>query len=214
MPDLSESFWISVAYGVDDEAKAQGATIVKANAGGDNNVDQQISQIQDLIQRRVDALIVGATDGNAVKAVVNQAAAAGIPALWHLQHSEYRQDRLGRRRGPLRDGQAAGPMPRQAIGGKGKVAAMQFPAGQSWADERARGFMETMESEFPDIEIVAEDRIATVRSNSLQVMERLDSSASPTSTGYTRLTTTWVPERSTRSVLPGSPARSRFRART
>ena len=43
MPDLSESFWTSLAYGVDDEAKKLGVTIVKLNAGGDANVNQQIS---------------------------------------------------------------------------------------------------------------------------------------------------------------------------
>ena len=44
MPDLSESFWVSLAYGVEDEAKKAGVTVVKLNAGGDANVNQQISQ--------------------------------------------------------------------------------------------------------------------------------------------------------------------------
>lgn len=171
MPDLSESFWISVAYGVDSQAKKMGATVIKANAGGDNNVDQQISQIQDLIQRRVDALIVGATDGNAVRAVVNQAAAMGIPVVGisAIPNSDKLVSAVGA------DHYGMGKLQAQclgnAIGGKGEVGALEFPAGQSWADERARGFKETITTEFPNIKLIAEDRIATVRNNSFETMQ-------------------------------------------
>ena len=45
VPDMSESFWISVIYGAEDEAKKLGYKIVLLNAGGDANVNRQISQI-------------------------------------------------------------------------------------------------------------------------------------------------------------------------
>ena len=61
MPDLASSFWISVTYGVEAQAKAAGVELVKVNAGGDANASQQIAQIQDLIQRGVDAIVIGAT---------------------------------------------------------------------------------------------------------------------------------------------------------
>lgn len=75
------SFWISVLYGVDTAAKADKAKLVTLSAGGDANSSQQISQIQDLIQRKVDTIIVGATNGDAVKAIVERAVAAGIPVV-------------------------------------------------------------------------------------------------------------------------------------
>jgi ABC-type sugar transport system substrate-binding protein len=81
MPDLSESFWTSLAYGVDDEAKKLGVTVVKLNAGGDGNVNQQISQLQDMAQRHVDAMIVGATSDVAIRPVVEQIIAAKIPVV-------------------------------------------------------------------------------------------------------------------------------------
>src|SRR3954451_24612611 len=73
LPDLADSFWVSAAYGVDDEAGKLGVKVIKLNAGADTNSTQQIAQIQDLIQRKVDAIIVGATNGDAVKAVVERA---------------------------------------------------------------------------------------------------------------------------------------------
>ena len=51
----------------------------------------------------------------------------------------------------------------KALGGKGKVAMMSFITGQIWADLRAKGFKETLAKEFPEITIVAENRLATTR---------------------------------------------------
>ena len=53
-----------MTYGVEDEARKAGVKVTKVNAGGDANASQQIAQIQDLIQKKVDAIIVGATNGS------------------------------------------------------------------------------------------------------------------------------------------------------
>ena len=80
-PDLSSSFWVSMTYGVEDEANKLGVKLVKLNAGGDANVSTQISQIQDLTERKVDAMVVGATNGEAVRSAVEHAIGAGIPVV-------------------------------------------------------------------------------------------------------------------------------------
>ncbi len=171
MPDLSESFWISMAYGVDDEAKKAGVAIAKVNAGGDANVNQQISQIQDLIQRHVDAIIVGATNGTAVRPVVEQAVAAGIPVvgLSSIPNTPKIASAVGA------DHYAMGKLQAEclgkAIGGSGNVGMMAGPTGQSWADDRARGFRETIAKEFPQIKIVTESRLADNRNSALTTAE-------------------------------------------
>ena len=73
VPNLASSFWISAVYGMESEAKAGGATVLKLNAGGDANASQQIAQVQDLIQRKVAAIVIGATNGDAVKPIVERA---------------------------------------------------------------------------------------------------------------------------------------------
>ena len=120
MPDLASSFWISVTYGVEEQAKAAGVEVVKVNAGGDANASQQIAQIQDLIQKKVDAIVIGATNGDAVKAVVEQAAAAGIPVIGISSPPNTRQARGGRQRRPLRHGQASGRVPGDGDGRQGQ----------------------------------------------------------------------------------------------
>ena len=171
MPDLSESFWISMAYGVDDEAKKAGVDIVKVNAGGDANVNQQISQIQDLIQQHVSAIIVGATNGMAIKPVVEQAVAAGIPVvgLSSIPNSDKIASAVGA------DHYAMGKLQAEclgkAIGGAGDVGMMAGPTGQSWADNRANGFRDTVAKEFPQIKIATESRLADNRNSALTTAE-------------------------------------------
>lgn len=171
VPDLSISFWTSIAYGISEEAKVQDTKIVMVSAGGDANVDRQISQIQDLMQQQVDALIVGATNGDGVAPVVEAAIAQGIPVVG--LSSTPNTDRLVSRVGA--DHYGMGQLQAQCLGdlldGNGKVAMMAGPAGQSWADERANGFQEHIAAEFPDIEIVAVDRTNDNRNAATNLME-------------------------------------------
>lgn len=171
MPDLSQSFWISMAYGVDDEAKKAGVRIVKVNAGGDANVNQQISQLQDLVQRHVSAIIVGATNGDAVRPVVERAVAAKIPVvgLSSIPNTPKLSSAVGADHYGM--GRLQAQCLAQAMGGSGNVGMMAGPAGQSWADNRANGFRETVAKEFPSIKVVTESRLADNRNAALRTTE-------------------------------------------
>lgn len=171
MPDLASSFWLSVTYGVEEEAKADGVEVVKVNAGGDANASQQIAQIQDLIQKDVDAIIVGATNGDAVKAVVEQAIAAGIPVVG--VSSPPNSDKLAAvvSADHYDMGKLQAECLAEAMGNQGNVAMMAGPSGQAWSDLRADGFRETLAEVAPDIEIVAESRLADNRNAALTTAE-------------------------------------------
>ncbi len=171
MPDLSQSFWISMAYGIDDEAKKAGVRIVKVNAGGDANVNQQISQIQDLVQRRVDAIVVGATNGDAVRPVVERAVAARIPVvgLSSIPNTPKISAAVGADHYGM--GRLQAQCLAQAMAGSGNVGMMAGPAGQSWADNRANGFRETLAREFPNLKIITESRLADNRNAALRTTE-------------------------------------------
>jgi TMAO reductase system protein TorT len=171
MPDLASSFWLSVTYGVEEEAKADGVEVVKVNAGGDANASQQIAQIQDLIQMDVDAIIVGATNGDAVKAVVEQAIAAGIPVIG--VSSPPNTDKLAAvvSADHYDMGKLQAECLAEAMGNQGNVAMMAGPSGQAWSDLRADGFRDTRAKVAPDIEIVAESRLADNRNAALTTAE-------------------------------------------
>lgn len=171
MPDSSESFWISMDYGIQQEAKKLGVKVITASAGGDANANQQISQLQDLMQRGVKGLIVGATDANAVTPVVDQAIAQNIPVVGASSLPNSKKltssvftDNVGM--GKI-EAQCLGP----AIGGKGNAAMLVGPAGQIWADLRAKGFTDTLKKQFPAIKIVASTRLADNRNAALTITQ-------------------------------------------
>jgi ABC-type sugar transport system substrate-binding protein len=72
MPMLTNSYWIPLLYGVRSECEKLGIDLIEVEAGGFGNLDKQISQIENLMQQGVDALLVGATDGDGVVAIVEQ----------------------------------------------------------------------------------------------------------------------------------------------
>jgi ribose transport system substrate-binding protein len=167
MPDSSESFWVSMDYGVQQEAKKLGVKVITASAGGDANANQQISQIQDLVQRGVKGLVVGATDANAVTPVVDQAIGQNIPVVGasSLPNSKKLTSSV------FTDNIGMGTIEAQclgtAMGGKGSVAMLVGPAGQIWADLRAKGFTDTLKKQFPGIKVVASTRLADNRNAAL-----------------------------------------------
>ncbi|WCB92283.1 D-threitol-binding protein [Baekduia alba] len=168
MPDSSESFWVSLLYGAQQEARRQGVKLVAVSAGGDTNANQQISQIQDLVHRDVKALLVGATDADAISAVVDQAAAQ-IPVIG--TSSAPNSTKLTS--SVFTDNPAMGKIEAQclgrALGGKGQVAMLTGPAGQVWATARAKGFTDTLKSEYPNMKVVATSRLADNTNAALKV---------------------------------------------
>ena len=171
VPNLASSFWISTAFGVDDEATKLGATTIKVNAGSDANSAQQISQIQDLVQRKVDAIIVGATNGDAVKAAVEQAIKKGIPVigLSSPPNSGLLTAVIGADHYDM--GRMQARCLAKSMAQKGSVAMMAGPSGQLWADQRALGFKETLSAEFPALKVIAENRLGDNRNAALNVTE-------------------------------------------
>ncbi|SON55700.1 D-ribose-binding periplasmic protein precursor [Hartmannibacter diazotrophicus] len=173
VPSMADSFWTSATYGVEKEAKAEGVTLIKLDAGANTNVTQQTAQIGDLIQRGVNAIIIGATNGDAIKPITERAIAAGIPVIGFS--SPPSTDKLASYIGAdhYDMGKLQAECLGKAMGGKGKVAMMSFIEGQIWADLRAKGFKETMAKNYPEIEIVAENRRAVGRADGITAAEDL-----------------------------------------
>ena len=59
-PHLKDSYWLSVNYGMVEEAQRLGVAFKLVEAGGYPNLERQRSQIEDCVASGADALIVGA----------------------------------------------------------------------------------------------------------------------------------------------------------
>ena len=171
MPALTHSFWIPMLYGVREQAKKYNMEVIDLNAGGFGNLDTQISQIENLIQRGVDAIIMGATSADGVVPVVEEANRAKIPVFG--VGSQPKTDVVTTK--VVADDYGMGVIQAQYMGkylkGQGEVALMSGPPGLNWSVDRAKGFRDTLAKEYSGVRIVAEQWTEVSRPKAIELME-------------------------------------------
>ena len=133
MPEIQGSFWVSMHYGVTEEAKAQGLEVTIVNAGGFDQVSRQVQQIENMVQRKPKVMLVGATNAAGIRSAVEQVIAGGIPVIGIGSIPEP-TDKLASI--VLADhhelGRLQGECLTKVMGGKGEVGLMMGPPGVSW----------------------------------------------------------------------------------
>jgi len=76
---LNNPFFISIKDGVNEIAKASGSKVQVYD--GQNNTNKQSNDVEDLIQKKVDVLIINPVDSSAITPEVKSANEAGIPVI-------------------------------------------------------------------------------------------------------------------------------------
>lgn len=168
---LNNPFFVTLRDGAQRAADAAGVKLTIVDAQDDSA--KMIAGIEDLITKKVNALIINPTDSDAVVPAIQKANAAGIPV--------FTVDR-GANGGTVvshiaSDNVAGGRMAAEflcnAIGGKGKVVELQGIAGTSAARDRGQGFNEYMSTSCQGVEIVAQQTADFNRDRGLRVFENI-----------------------------------------
>lgn len=124
------------------------------DAGGYEYSEKQIAQVEDAIQRKVNAIVITATNREALKPVIDKAMAAGIVVVnddvlvktdttVEISENSYHV------------GQAVADFIARRLNGKGNVVMLKGPAGADLFMERARGAHDEF-ARYPDIKVIAE----------------------------------------------------------
>ncbi len=154
-PNLADPYFVNFFYGVESEAKKYNLNLQLRDAGGYPNVDVQIKQAEDFIAGGVHALVLAATQGDALVPVVESAVSKKIPVVNII--SFVKTDKVVTK--IAQDQWELGSLQAQYMAknlkGKGKVGMIKGTAGTSWAIDRAQGFKDEI-AKYPDIKIVAE----------------------------------------------------------
>lgn len=154
--------------GIESEAKAQNADLIFLDAN--NDVNKQLSQIENLIAQKVDVLLVAAVDSDAIVPALDKAKAAGIQLvglnmLINTKDPYYYA-------GP--DDVKAGELEMQAaidkIGGKGNIVILEGPIGVSAQAQRHEGNHNIL-AKYPDVHVLAEKTANWSRAEALALME-------------------------------------------
>ena len=146
-------------------------------AGGD--VARQISQVEDLIQQQVDAIIIWPTNGEAVVPAVRQASQAGIPVIvTNSNIAEAGFDFITSFSGPdnVTQGSRAAEImcdrfKALGIESEARVVEITGQPGYTTAIERSDGFQQRLPEVCPDVELVESQPGDWNREKSQQVME-------------------------------------------
>ena len=150
--NLQADFFNQIKQSVDAEAKAKGVQLVVADAKGD--AATQVDQIQDLITRKVNALIYIPAGATAAGVPVKAAKAAGIPVIAVDRNAPDAPGDTFIATDSVSAARTLGEYICKVTGGKGKVAVIQGQVGTTPEMDRDKGFKEAL-ANCPGLEVVA-----------------------------------------------------------
>ena len=81
IPHLKDDYWLAVNFGLVDEARRLGISLNVYESGGYENLAEQRAQVAGCIERRAEAIVIGAVSASGLDDLVQKAAAAGIPVI-------------------------------------------------------------------------------------------------------------------------------------
>jgi ribose transport system substrate-binding protein len=175
---LANPFFVTMKEGGEQKAKELGVSLITLDA--QDSPEKQISQVEDLLARNVDVLIINPYDSDAIGTAVLEANRAGVPVITVTRPSN---------RGTVLqhldiDNAMAGAMVAEelvrVLDGKGKVAILEGIPGAPSAVQRQEGFLKAIEA-YEGVEVVSSltanysrEEAASIMEDVLQANPKLD----------------------------------------
>lgn len=145
-------FYIELAKAMTEEAKAQNVPLEVSIANQD--LSKQLADIEDFIVKGVDVIVISPVDSKGALAAIMKARQAGIKVITVDIPVEGAEVTSYIGTDNYTGGVKAGELMAKELGGKGKVAIIDYPTVQSVVN-RINGFKDAI-AKHPDIEIVAQ----------------------------------------------------------
>ena len=147
------SFWLAIKRGAEKAGAELGYEVLYVGVQDQTNIPGQINLVNDMVTRRIDGILIAATDAKALSPAITKAIEAGVPVITvdsgidpDTSLAYIATDNLGAAK-------LAAQKLAELIGGKGKVGDIGITAGSQTGYERENGFLEEMKN-YPDIEVL------------------------------------------------------------
>jgi ribose transport system substrate-binding protein len=167
---LNNPFFVTLKDGADKAAKEAGADLIVVDAG--DNTAKQISDIEDLIQKKVSVLLINPTDSAAVVSAVEAANKANIPVITVDRASNGGKVVSHIASDNVKGGSMAADYIMKTLGNKGNIVELQGIAGTSAARDRGKGFHNVVDGK-DGVKVVASQPADFDRAKGLSVMENI-----------------------------------------
>lgn len=163
-------FFVAMENGVQQEAKKLGIKVIVDN--GNNDPSTQLNQVQDLIQQKVNAILLNPTDSQALSSAVKAANQAKIPVITLDRSVNSGTVASFIASDSVQAGKMAADELIQALHGKGNVVELQGTMGTSAEIDREKGFDQEI-AKAPGIKVVARQTANFDRNTALNVMQNI-----------------------------------------
>ncbi|MEH7745317.1 substrate-binding domain-containing protein [Neobacillus drentensis] len=167
--NLQNEYIVGLQDSIRKYAKSSGIELIESD--GEGKAENQISQVENLINQQVDAIILNPADKDGSAGVVEKAAAAKIPLITVLavvSNEEKATAHVGS------DDVEAGKIEMkhvvELLGGKGTIAIIHGPNGNSAEVNRTEGNKEILKDS-PNIKVAAEQTANWSREEALALTE-------------------------------------------
>lgn len=167
-------FRIAETASIKAEAEKRGVKLLTANA--QSQFSKQISDVQDLIAKGADLLVIAPLNSDGWGPVLRTAAAKKIPIVTidRKINATACKDYVSFIGSDfVEQGKRAADRMIEATGGKGKVAILLGAAGNNVTTERTKGFKDEIKAKAPGLQVVFEQTGEFAREKGQQVTEQL-----------------------------------------
>ncbi|PYZ92603.1 ribose ABC transporter substrate-binding protein RbsB [Salipaludibacillus keqinensis] len=165
---LNNPFFVTLQEGTESQAEELGIELISVDAQDDDA--KQVNDIEDLVQRDIDVLLINPTDSTSVVSAVEIANEAGIPVITVDRASDGGQIETHIASDNVAGGEMAGDLLVELVGEGAQVAELEGVPGASAARERGEGFHNVAED---NLDVVTSQTANFDRSEGLTVMENI-----------------------------------------
>ncbi len=167
-------FRIAETQSIKDEAEKRGVKLLTANA--QSQFSKQISDVQDLLAKGADLLVIAPLNSDGWDPVLQAAAAKKVPIVTidrKINATPCKDYVSFIASDFVEQGRRAADQMIEATGGKGEVAILLGSAGNNVTTERTKGFKERVAEKAPELKVVFEQTGDFTREKGQQVTEQL-----------------------------------------
>lgn len=148
-------FWVTLNEGAKKAAEDLGVQLVMLGPPKENDITGQLQVIEDLINRKVDGLVVAATDSVGVAPAIQKANDGSIPVIAvDTSVTGAEVDSFVATDNIKAAEQAAEYLGKQ-LNGKGNIVLLNGAISQGTGKERYEGFKNYLEMNYPDMKVVS-----------------------------------------------------------
>jgi ribose transport system substrate-binding protein len=179
MKTLNNPFFVDMERGAREAASKLGVNLIVQAAEREIDVEKQMQIVEDLIQRKVQAICVSPSGSREIVPAILKANQAGIPVL--IVDTRVDAPTLTKANGKvatfigsdnIEGGRIAGRYMVEQLKGKGKVVILEGVPGHETGDARLKGFREVVDKE-PGIQVVASQTANWERDQGFNVLQNL-----------------------------------------